>query len=62
MSDFIQITITILTIVTTITGLILTIYKNAQQTNKKIDDLKIGKFRGQTLCNFLFNQFKLKKL
>lgn len=57
MSDFIQITITILTIVTTITGLILTIYKNAQKTNKKIDDLKIGKFHGQTLCNFLFNKF-----
>lgn len=56
-SDFIQITITILTIVTTITGLIFTIYKNAQQTNKKINDLKIGTFRGQTLCNFLFNQF-----
>lgn len=54
MSDFLQ----ILTVITTIAGLILTILKNAQTTNKKIDNLNIGKFKGQTLCNYLLNNFK----
>ena len=38
--------------------IIITIYKEAKRTNKKIDDLNIGKFKGQTLCNYLRNNFK----
>lgn len=54
-SDTLQIIIALLTVISTLTGVIITIHKNTKETNKKIDDLNIGKFKDRTLCNYLYN-------
>lgn len=54
-SETLQIIIALLTVISTLTGVIITIHKNTKETNKKIDDLNIGKFKDRTLCNYLYN-------
>lgn len=59
MSNYIfQLVISILTIIISLESLIKSTYEAGKKTDKKIDDLNIGKFKGQTLCNYLRNSFK----
>ncbi len=52
-----QTIISILTIIVSLATLIISIYKIGTKTNKKIDNLNIGKIKGQTLCKYLINNF-----